>query len=89
MSSSLGKVFLRGREHQLNPIQLVHLGCPWVVINCHNVRQGVAVAGWAGWGTGPAGGLHGWHQVSPSLSFISISVLFYFFLFLQFVFDLF
>ena len=51
--------------------------------------RGVAVAGWAGWGTGPAGGLHGWHQVSPSLSFISISVLFYFFLFLQFVFDLF
>ena len=46
--------------------------------------------GWADWGgTGPAGGLHGWHQVSPSLSFISISVLFYFFLFLQFVFDLF
>ena len=44
MSSSSGKVFLRGREHQLNPIQLVHLGCPWVVINCHNVRQGVAVA---------------------------------------------
>ena len=40
--------------------------------------RGVAVAGWAGWGTGPAGGLHGWHQVSPSLSFISISVLFYF-----------
>ena len=39
--------------------------------------------GWAGWGgTGPAGGLHGWHQVSPSLSFISISVLFSFYLIL-------
>ena len=45
-------------------------------------EKGVEMAGPAGGGTGPAGGLHGWHQVSPSLSFISISVLFSIILFL-------